>query len=219
VNDRPLSSFIDALAAGRRPKPFKAVPEDVEVLRAAIELRAARPGDAVPDEQFVSDLYQSLVEQADAAPATNVRPFRSRRARAVLVSVAASLVLVGGTFVATKSFNVPSPSPTTSAFGVPHRHALRTGTFETRGGVVLGQIVAYNGHPSWVYLNIGVSQSTGTIICKLQLENGSIVAAGVINLHRGIGELSKSVLVDISRLRGAQLSTSTGAVLASATFT
>jgi hypothetical protein len=216
VSDRRLSSFIDALVAGRRPGRFKAQPEDVEVLRTAIELRAARPGDATPDEQFVSDLYQSLAEQANSSPTANVHPFRVRRARTALVAVAASVALVGGTYVATESFNQAPTAP--AAVAVPHVDALRTGTFETPNGEVLGQIVAYNGHPSWVYMNVGVSQSTGTVMCMLQLKNGSIVAAGTIEIHHGTGELSKSIPVDIHRLRGAQLFTSTGAVLASATF-
>jgi hypothetical protein len=217
VSDRRLSSFIDALVAGRRPGAFKADPEDVEVLRTAIELRAARPGDATPDEQFVSDLYQSLAEQADSSPATNVYPLRLRRARAALVAVAASVALVGGTYVATESFS-QAPATQGISVGVPHGDVLRTGTFETAKGEVLGQIVAYNGHPSWVYMNVGVSQSSGTVMCMLQLNDGSIVAAGTIQIHGGTGELSKSIPVDIHRLRGAQLFSSTGAVLASATF-
>jgi hypothetical protein len=216
VKDRRLFSFIDALVAGRRPGAFRADPEDVEVLRTAIELRAARPGDATPDEQFVSDLYQSLAEQADSPPIANVHPLRMRRARTALVAAAASVALVGGTFAATESFD-QSPAPP-AAVGVPHVNALRTGTFETPNGEVLGQIVAYNGHPSWIYMNVGVSQSTGTVICMLQLKNGSIVAAGTVELHGGTGELSKTIPVDIHRLRGAQLFTSTGAVLGSATF-
>jgi hypothetical protein len=216
VSDRRLSSFIDALVAGRRPRSFKADPGDLEVLRTAIELRAARPGDASPDEQFVSDLYQSLTEQADSSSTTNVHPLRRRRARTALVAVAASVALVGGTFAATESFD-QSPA-NTAAVGVPHGDALRTGTFEAPNGEVLGQIVAYNGHPSWIYMNVGVSKSTGTVMCMLQLNDGSIVAAGTVEIHRGTGELSKSIPVDIHRLRGAQLFTSTGAVLASATF-
>jgi hypothetical protein len=216
VTDRRLSSFIDALSAGRRPGHFKADPEDVEVLRTAIALRAARPGDEIPNKQFVSDLYQSLGEQVDSSPAANVHPLRVRRARAALVAVAASVALVGGTFVATESLNQPPAS--TSAVGVPHGDALRAGTFETPNGEVLGQIVAYNGHPSWVYMDVGISQSTGSVMCKLQLDNGSIVAAGTMELHHGTGELSKSIPVDIHRLRGAQLFSSTGVVLASATF-
>jgi hypothetical protein len=216
VNNHRLSSFIDALVAGRRTGTFKADPADLEVLRTAITLRAARPGDANPDEQFVSDLYQSLAEQADSAPTANVHPLRLRRARAALVAVAASFALVGGTYVATENFN-QAPA-TTAAVGVPHGGAVRTGTFETPKGEVLGQIVAYNGHPSWVYMNVGISQSTGAVTCMLQLNNGSIVAAGTIEIHGGTGDLSKSISVDIHRLRGAQLFSSAGAVLASATF-
>ena len=98
----------------------------------------------------------------------NVHPLRMRRARTALVAAAASIALVGGTFAATESFG-QSPA-TTAAVGVPHEDALRTGTFETPNGEVLGQIVAYNGHPSWVYMNVGVSQSTGTVMCMLQTQ-------------------------------------------------
>ena len=216
MSDRRLSSFIDALVAGRRPRAFKADPDDLEVLSTAIELRAARPGDATPDEKFVSDLYESLAEQLDPSPAANVHPLRMRRARIALAAAAASFALVGGTYVATESFN-QSPAPI-AAVGAPHVDALRTGTFETPSGEVLGQIVAYNGHHPWVYMNVGVSQSSGTVMCKLQLKDGSFVAAGTIEIHRGTGELSKSIPVDIHRLRGAQLFTTTGAVLGSATF-
>jgi hypothetical protein len=216
VTDRRLSSFIDALVAGRRPGPFKAGPQDVEVLRTAITLRGGRPGDAAPNQQFVSELYQSLAEEADSSPPANIHPFRRRRARTALVGIAASVALIGGTAVATESFH-QSPV-TTASVAVPHPDAVRTGTFETSDGEVLGQIVAYSGHPSWVYMNLGVSLSTGSVRCMLQLNDGSIVAAGTIELHDGAGALSKSIPVDTHRLRGAQLFTSNGAVLGSATF-
>jgi hypothetical protein len=216
VNDRRLSSYIDALIAGRRPAAFRADPEDVETVRTAIELRAARPGDAVPDEQFVSDLFESLNKRADSSVDSNVIPIKPRRVRAALFAAAASVMLIGGTFVATA--NIDHSPATTAAIGVPRGETLRTGTFETSSGEVLGQVVAYDGHPSWVYMNVGASQSTGTILCKLQLNNGAIVSTGTIELRNGTGVLSKYIHVDIRRLRGAKLFTSTGAVLASATF-
>jgi hypothetical protein len=216
MTKRPLSAFIDALAAGRRPRPYKAKQEDVEVLRAAIALRGVRPGDATADEQFVNDLHQKLSEHAGSPLDANVHPIRIRRVRSAFVGVAASAALVGGTFAATEQF--VHSTVTTAAVQVPHENELRTGTFETAHGGVLGQIVAYQGHPSWVYMDVGVSQSRGTVICRLQLDNGSIVAAGTIEIYRGKGELAKRVRVDISRLRGAKLFTSTGNVLASATF-
>ena len=104
MTDRKLSAFVDALVAGRRPGSFKAEPADAEVVRTAIALRAARPGDAIPDEAFVSDLHQKLSDQATSTPASNVRPLKVRRARAALVGIAASVALVGGTVVATDSF-------------------------------------------------------------------------------------------------------------------
>jgi hypothetical protein len=216
MTSRRLSSFIDALAAGRRPGRFEATPEDVEVLRTAIALRAARPGDAIPDEAFVSGLYEELADQASPPVSSNVHPIRSRRVRTALVAVAASVALVGGTFIVTESFN--NTPATTSAVAVPQGAVLRTGTFETASGTVLGQIVAYRGHPSWVYMNVGTSSADSSIMCRLQLDNGSIVSAGTIHLNSGIGQLTKSVRVNISRLRGAKLFAPDGTVLASATF-
>jgi hypothetical protein len=60
MTTRRLSAFIDAIAAGRRPRPFRADREDAEMLRVAIALRAARPGDSMPDENFVSELHDQL---------------------------------------------------------------------------------------------------------------------------------------------------------------
>jgi hypothetical protein len=216
VIDRRIASFIDALVAGRHPKNFKAKAGDVEVLRTAIELRSARLGDAIPDDRFVADLYESLAEQANSSIGSNVRPLRARRARVALVAVAASVALIGGTFATTESFD-QAPA-TTAAIVVPHVGAVRTGTFESSSGEVLGQIVAYNGHPSWIYMNVGDPKLTGTITCNLQLKNGTVVAAGTVVFHKGVGMMSKSVLVDIHRLRGATLYTSGGTELASATF-
>lgn len=216
MTSRKLSTFIDALSAGRRPEPFKADPDDVESLRMAIALRAARPGDAAPDEDFVAELHQELADQLESPTTTNVHPLRMRRARAALVAVAASVVLVGGTVAVTESI---SRTPTqTTATAVPHGSDVRTGTFETAGGQALGQIVAYRGKPSWVYMNVGLAESNGTVKCRLQLDDGSIVAAGNIQLHNGMGDLSKAIHVDIGQLRGAKLYTATGARLATATF-
>ena len=102
MTTRRLSAFLDALAAGRRPRPFHADPDDVEMLRVAIALRAARPGDAMPDETFVAELHEQLAEDLSPSEQTNVHPLKMRRARAALVAVAAGLALVGGTAAVTE---------------------------------------------------------------------------------------------------------------------
>jgi hypothetical protein len=69
-----------------------------------------------------------------------------------------------------------------------------------------------------VYLDVAGTNYTGTIVCKLQVADGSTVATGAFGVHGGKGVLSKSVHVDVGQLRGAKLVTPSGAVVASATF-
>src|SRR5580692_1641702 len=81
VTTRRLSAFIDALAAGRRPRSFQADPEDVEMLRVAIALRAARPGDSAPDENFVAELHEQLADSLSPSEPTNIHPIKMHRGR------------------------------------------------------------------------------------------------------------------------------------------
>jgi hypothetical protein len=216
LNSRRLSAFIDALTAGRRPTRFRADPDDVVLLRTAIDLRAARPGEAQPNEQFVSDLYQRLSDQAESPAVRDIRPVRPRRGRFALAAVDASAVVVGGTVAATEAFNHPAATPT--ATQAPRGNELRTGTFEAADSRVLGQIVAYRGNPSWVFMNVAVPNYDGPIVCELHGTDGSIVAFGTFQIHHGIGQFSKTIEVEVSRLRGATLVTAAGTPVASATF-
>jgi hypothetical protein len=216
VNSRRLSAFIDALAGGRRPEDFRADPEDAAMIRTAIALRAARPGDANPDEQFMSRLYEELADQANSQVVPIARRAQMHQWRNALAAAAAAIVLVGGTAVATEAFN--QTTVVRAAVQAPHGQDLRTGTFLTADNQVIGQIVAYRGHPSWVYMNIGGSNYSGPITCMLHVQDGSTVAVGDFDLHRGTGEFSRTIRVDIAQLRGAKLVTPTGSVVASATF-
>jgi hypothetical protein len=212
---RKLSALIDAIAAGRRPKRFRADAEDVEVLRAAVELRAARPGDAEPTAAFTDGLFRQLSEQAKQQERTQIRTAGRPRARTALLVAAASVVLVGGTVAATEALT----SPAHSAVQVPQGSALRTGTFLTAGGQVWGQIVAYRGSPSWVFMHVDVPNYNGPIKCMLQVDDGSTVAFGTFTVKGGTGQFSKSIgSVDVGHLRGAKLVTSTGSSVAAATF-
>jgi hypothetical protein len=212
-----LSAYLDALASGRRPGNLRADPEDIEVLRTAIELRAARPGDAAPDEKFVSDLYQKLADEASSPVVPTAQSVKTRRGRVALVSIAAGVALVGETVIAAEAIDQGGLAP--AAVQAPQGSQVRTGTFETADSRVMGQIVAYSGTPSWVYMNVDVPNYDGKIICMLQDNSGSTVAAGVFDLHSGMGAWSKTIRVDIGQLRGAKLVTSTGATVAAATFT
>ena len=216
MTTRRLSAFLDALAAGRRPRPFHADPEDVDMLRVAIALRAARPGDSVPDENFVAELHEQLADNLSPAPQTNIHPLRTHRARAALVAVAAGLALVGGTAAVTEIAKTTTVQQ--SATGVPQRQAVRTASFQSPTGQVVGQIVLYHGHPSWVYMNVDLPHSNGPVKCELHLANGEVVAAGTVQLHDGSGEFSQSIHMGAGKARGATLYDPSGAVVASAIF-
>jgi hypothetical protein len=216
MTGRRLAAFVDALAAGRRPKHFRANADDAAIVRTAITLRAAHPGEANPSEQFVSGLYESLAKQARSQAAPDAHQMTVRRGRLALAAVAAGLAVAGATVAVTAAFNHPAASP--SVAEAPHGNALRTGSFETADGQVLGQIVAYQGHPSWVFMNVDEPNYEGPIECKLQMDDGSIVAVGMFELHSGLGQFSRTIPVDIAGLRGAKLVSSSGATVASATF-
>jgi hypothetical protein len=216
VTKRRLQSYIDALADGKRPDPFDAEQEDVAVLRTAITLRSARPGEMLPDDEFVDRLHEELAAQADPRVVPIARAGRVHRRRIAIAAIAAGLVLVGGTAVVTETVDQGTVSP--AALAAPHGSSLRTGTFESADGLVMGQIVVSRGNPSWVYLDVAGAKYTGTIVCKLQVEDGATVATGAFVLNGGRGVFTKDVHVDIAQLRGAKLVTPSGAVVASATF-
>jgi hypothetical protein len=217
---RKVSAFIDAIASGRRPKRLHIDQDDVDVVRAAIELRAARPGDSAPTAAFTAELFQQLSDQhnaADVRPGTVVVPAPRRPLRMALLAASVAAVLVAGTAAITETVSHQGTTP--AATQLPQLSALRTGSFQTADGQVLGQIVAYRGDPSWVFMNVNAPDYSGPITCMLQVADGTTVAFGTFTVHNGVGQFSKNLgSVDVSALRGAKLVSSTGAPVAAATF-
>ncbi len=68
MNPRGLRRYVDDLLRGRRPKSFR--PDDFEAaqIRTAIELRASRPGDDAPSQEFLAELGRRLAEQISDTP-------------------------------------------------------------------------------------------------------------------------------------------------------
>jgi hypothetical protein len=130
--------------------------------------------------------------------------------------VAAAVALIGGTIGITEASTQVTRQQ--SSAPVPLGHAVRTATFETAAGQVMGQIVVYHGRPSWVFMNVDVADASGAMRCELHLTNGAVVAAGTVQLHEGRGQIARTIQVDARNLRTATLSDRSGAVIASATF-
>ena len=72
---RGITRYVEDLIRSRRPRRFRASEEEASLVRAAITLRAARPGGAARDE-FVTALHKRLAAELDPPSPT---PAASRR--------------------------------------------------------------------------------------------------------------------------------------------
>jgi nitrite reductase/ring-hydroxylating ferredoxin subunit len=83
--------MVEAVVAGESLPSGRLEPDEVEALRAAIELRTARPGADHPEEEFVTGLRRQL----SAAAAGEVDTPPSRIPRRALLAGAAGAVAAG----------------------------------------------------------------------------------------------------------------------------
>jgi hypothetical protein len=216
VNSRRISSFVDALLSDQRPHYFKVEPTDANLVCLAIAMSACCPRDRAPEETFVEHLLQELTVQAHGTDPSPVRTAVRRRVRLV-VATAAVFSTLSGTVVATTSVEhvlAVAPVPKHS-----YSQLLRMGTFESKDGHTIGEIVAYRGNPSWVLMSIRDPGLTGPVRCQLQMDNGNSGPTGTFLLQSGVGDWARPIPVDIGRIRGATLVSSTGSALATASFT
>ena len=104
MSARGARRFVADLLRGRRPRSFRAKDADVGQLRAAVELRAARPGSAAPRAEFVDDLHRRLAAQLagehidrDVEPVSPPRPVvdNTRRRLVAATSIAAAAAAAG----------------------------------------------------------------------------------------------------------------------------
>lgn len=228
-----VEAFVDATLTDRRPKPFRAEPDDTELIRAAIELRLSQSGPPRPDPRFVEDLRHQLAagthkgapslppravawrggERAGLAPASRWRP---RRFVSAMSKAAAVVVLMAGTFTATSAINHRSAAPL--AQRAPGATTVRSGDLVSATGRNLGYAYAYNGDPSWVFMDVDAANLAGAYTCELHLADGGIVPMGDVVVHNGKGDWAHIVTAQVSQLRQATLVSATGITVATATF-
>jgi hypothetical protein len=208
-------TFIDALVTGRRPARFHPSRDEVEELRTAIELSAARPGADSPDESFVENLWAELQAQEGPAVPPGVTPLR-RPGRNLIVSLAAAAALVAGTVAVTEAVDHRTASRP-AASGIPG-HTVLTASFVSSANRDVGHITAFGGSPSWVFMNVTGSHYDGPVSCLLEADNGTVAAAGTFNIQGGTGEWARPLPGGVTHLKGARLVAPSGVTLATATF-
>ncbi len=234
MTDHHVEAFVEAILADRAPKEFPADGDSTEVLRVAIALRSTRSGFAGPDPQFVENLHQQLaadVNQGGLLPlpvsgrgerqagagrrAPRSWPMMRRRLGVVGKAVAAA-VLVASTFGVSHLAGGHGPAPV--AQPAASASTVRSGVLLAADGRPLGRAYAYSGSPSWVFMDLDGSDLTGRYTCLLHLGDGGTVPAGVVPVYHGASDWAQTVAVPVSQLRTATLVTTTGASVASATF-
>jgi hypothetical protein len=235
MTDKTVEAFVEAVLADRRPKHGRGGPDDAEVFRVALDLRAARAELAGPDPNFVERLHRQLAvdgagmrpvpargrrRQPDRVPPwpdAGWGPGRTVRPRlAALGKAAAAVALVAGTFAATNLIGAPSPAPV--AQQAPTADTVRSGDLLTAAGRPFGWAYAYGANPAWVFVDVHAGGLNGMYTCELELADGTMVPAGVVMVYDGTGDWAHTVTVRASQLQGATLVSSSGVTVASATF-
>jgi cytochrome b6-f complex iron-sulfur subunit len=112
MNSRRVADFVESLRRNRRPKAFTPEPDDIDAMRAAIELNNAQPGASLPRAEYVSDLHRRLADQLDETDATvELAAARLSRRRVIGgIGVAAAAAVVGG--VVDRELLNPNSAPT-----------------------------------------------------------------------------------------------------------
>src|SRR5690348_12053313 len=114
MTTRRLRRYVEDLLRGRRPRPFPADDDEAADVRAAIALRAARPGSGAPSEEFVTGLHRRLAAEfasaGEARPSPIVAPPTRRRVLQV-ASAAAAATAVGAAGGAALDHALTGPAP------------------------------------------------------------------------------------------------------------
>ena len=130
-------------------------------------------------------------------------PRRILSAAAVAVAVIVAGLGGWGLHAATSS---PAASPLSSA-------ALLTASHQTAG-----QVYFYDSGSRWLYMSVDIGSGNGTVICQVEGTDGHLTTVGSFQLAGGYGYWGSPDPVTNGPLTGARLVTTTGTVLATATF-
>jgi hypothetical protein len=145
-----------------------------------------------------------------AGPGGTRRPGRVRRALAsVAVGIAVVAAGLGGWRIGA------GPSPAASSAAEP----LTSATLLSAAHQDVGDIFLYSGAERWLYMSVELGAGNGTVRCQVVSTDGHVTTVGTFRLTGGYGGWGAPDPGNVGTLRGAQVLSADGTVLATATFT
>jgi hypothetical protein len=133
-----------------------------------------------------------------------------RQPRRILVAAAMAVAVIAAG-LSGWGLHGGTSSPTTSA--------LSSATLLTASHQSAGTIYFYDAGSRWLYMSVNLgSVGNGTVICQVEGPDGHVTTVGSFQLTDGYGYWGSPAPATNGPLTGARLVTTTGTVLATATF-
>jgi len=162
---------------------------------------------AEPPSGFEDRVLERIVRPR---PAT-----RSRRWMVAAAAVAALVVGVASTY-AIGAHDRHLAHEYGEVLGTLHGTSLRSAVLRDVRGTVDGQAVAYEGHPSWVF--VAVEHGTADGDTTIRLVGSSVRSVRGLRLARGHGALGTVVAGDVTDVRSIEVVDASGRMLLRAVF-
>jgi anti-sigma factor RsiW len=204
---------------------------DLRALGAVVDELLSDVPEAEPPAGFELGVLRAISQQSPSAvaepcpltvplrPMWSRRPISPRRATAavvVIAAAAAALVAVSGFLVGRSSSpgqgRVRSAASTTAVGG-----ELRVAQL-TSSGRGRGEVVVHGGARSWLLMTVRDLPHGTTVTCEVTTRSGEVRRLGSFWLGDGSGYWSVPLPVELDELASADVVSSRGVVLASATF-
>lgn len=168
-------------------------------LTATVDALLHVPAGAEPPVGFESRVIERIRASRPAVIG------RRRTSPAWLSAAAAVVVLAFG--VGWTLDHVTTSSPV-QAVGTMEQRSLQA------AGHDVGLVYAYTGQPSWMFVTVNAPTAPGLVRCVVITKSGQRAFVGTFTLVGGKGDWGTALPVSISSVRGIELTTTSGTVVA-----
>jgi hypothetical protein len=173
----------------------------------------ARPAaDRPATDRPASDRPASDRPVSDRPGAGPGRPGRSKRLRralaATVIGIAVIVAGLGGWRIGAGT------TPSVSSAAAP----IRMSTLLSATHQDVGDVFLYSGEQRWMYMSVDLGSGDGVVKCQVVGTNGRVTTVGSFRLAGGYGGWGTPAPGFTGTLKGAQLVSASGTVLASASF-